>query len=100
MRNLLLLSLIFVAACSAGAPVTLEDLAPVVFEEGMTLAVPCDFHGFHNNTLISSKVVRLYEFTDDQGGVNMATAEEIQEILDILALAPIVRLLPPEYETE
>ena len=77
----------FVAACSvpAPAPVTIDDLVPVIFADGMTLKVPCRTHEYHVSTLISSEVLRIYNFTDDMGSVITATAEQVQNMLDMIA---------------
>jgi len=86
MRNLLLLSLVAVLGCSTTPLVTADDIVPVVFEEGPVLDTPCDIHGSHVYILTSSEVVRIYTFTNDQGEESIATAGQIQDMLDRIAL--------------
>ena len=86
MRNLLLVSAVLFAACSTTAPVvTLEDLVPMAFEEGLVIEIPCPVHGTHPNRLVSTRVVRLYEFVDDQGRIVEAPEEQIRQIMDMIA---------------
>ena len=84
MRNLLLVSAVLLAACSA-PQVTLEDLVPVVFEKGLVLEVPCPRHGMHPTELVSTRVIRLYKLVDDMGQGVEGTEADILSLIDMIA---------------
>jgi len=95
MKNVLIaLSLVAAVACTSAPEVPEEPIPAVEYEAGFTFDTPCETHGSHVNTVLGSRLVRVYEISVDDGTGGEATGESIARVLEMIEFMNSIQVVP------